>query len=47
MFAIAYCLEKLSYGFNETALKLIKKMPVVGPPKRAKAKHLAMGGESD
>jgi hypothetical protein len=47
IFAIAYCSVKLSYSFDKTAPKLMKKTPVVGPPKRAKAKHLAMGGESD
>ena len=48
IFAIAYCPAKTRYSFDKTAPRFIKKTPRLGPPKRAKAKRLAMGyGSSD
>jgi hypothetical protein len=47
IFAVAYSEVRFSRSFDKTAPKFIKKLPVVGPPKRAKARHLAMGIDSD
>lgn len=47
VFAIAYDVVKLSHGFDRTAPRYVKSEPVLGPAKRAKPHHLAMGPDSD
>jgi hypothetical protein len=47
IFAVAYCEVRNSYSLDKSAPKFIKKIPKVGPAKRAKGKHLAFEGKSD
>jgi hypothetical protein len=47
IFAVAYCVVKMSYSFDKNAASFTRKTPVVGPPKRARARHLALGHGSD
>ncbi|KAF8251363.1 hypothetical protein K440DRAFT_614473 [Wilcoxina mikolae CBS 423.85] len=46
--AVSYCPVKTSYSLRKKGAQPTRKTPVLGPPKRAKAHHLALsGGESD
>ena len=47
IFAVAYSVVKMSYSFDRKAAGFTKKTPVVGPPKRANARHHAFSRESD
>jgi hypothetical protein len=47
IFAIAYSLVKVSYGFGKGAVNYIKKISVFGLPKRANAKHFALGKDDE
>ncbi|GFF56546.1 hypothetical protein IFM51744_08934, partial [Aspergillus udagawae] len=47
IFAIAYCELKLKHYFDENTPRLIKKDPVIGQAKRAKAYHLALGDSKE
>jgi hypothetical protein len=47
IFAVAYSEVRYSRSLDRTAPHFTKKLPVVGPPKRAKARHLALGEDSD
>lgn len=47
IFAVAYSTVKLSRTFSRSAPHFMTKSPVVGRPKRAGARHLALGLDSD
>jgi hypothetical protein len=47
IFAVAYDIVKLTHSFDKTVPRYIKTEPALGPAKRAKAHHLAMGKDSD
>ncbi|KAF1810200.1 hypothetical protein P152DRAFT_475771 [Eremomyces bilateralis CBS 781.70] len=47
IFAMSYSIVKLEYNFKLSLANPIIKTPVFGPPKRAKARHLALSQESD
>jgi hypothetical protein len=47
IFAVAYSTVKLSRSFNLSAAHFMTKSPVVGRPKRAGARHLALGLDSE
>ncbi|KAI9770676.1 MAG: hypothetical protein M1839_003060 [Geoglossum umbratile] len=47
IFAVAYSEIRFSYTFDKSAPRFAKATPTVGPPKRTKARHLAMGTTSD
>ncbi len=38
---------KLSHSFDRIAPNYVRSEPALGPAKRAKSNHLAMGGDSD
>lgn len=47
IFAVAYDVVKLNRSFDKTAPNYVRSEPALGPAKRVKPHHLAMGGDSD
>jgi hypothetical protein len=47
IFAVAYAVVKVKYSLSGRAQGFVSRTAVVGPPKRAKAHHLAMGRGSE